>query len=92
MARGRDPSLDTGRPNIQRGPVEQQTMDDGAPFEGGGRRADIPGDWQQRAAADADWRANLSRNARQDKQAIGQPKALDGAPWVKGGSGRKAGI
>ena len=92
MARGRDPSLDTGRPNIQRGPVEQQTMDDAPAFEGGGRRADIPGDYQQRDAADADWRKNLARNTRQDRQAIGQPKAQDGTPWVKGGSGRKAGI
>lgn len=88
---GRNPSLDTGRPNLERGPVEQRTPDDGAPFEGGGRRADIPGDYQQREAADADWRKNLSRNARQDKQAIGQAKSLDGTPW-QSGSGRRKGV
>lgn len=88
----RDDDLATGRPNLKRGPVEQQTPDDGAPFEGGGRRADLPGGYQQRQSADADWRANLDRNARQDREAVGQPRALDGTPWVKGGSGRKAGI
>lgn len=89
MARGRYPSLDTGRPNIQRGPVEQQTMDDAPAFEGGGRRADIPGDYQQREAADTDYNANLARTARQDKEALGQKTDT---PWVKGGSGRRKGI
>lgn len=92
MARGRDPSLDTGRPNIQRGPTEQQTMDDAPPFDGGGRRADIPGDYQQRDAADADWKAQLARNSRQDRAAIGQMHGKDDATtWVRG-SGRKSGI
>lgn len=92
MARGRDPSLDTGRPNLERGPTEQQTGDGDPPFQGGGRRADLPADYQQRECADQDWRAQLDRNQRQDRECLGQPKALDGTPWVKGGSGRKAGI
>lgn len=53
------------------------------PFEGGGRQADLPGGYDQRAAADADWRAQLLRNTRQDKQALGQPRGPDGTPWVK---------
>lgn len=93
MARGRDPeALASGTPDPRRGPPEQQTMDDDPPFKGGGRRADLPADYQQRDAANADWRTNLDRNAKQDREAVGQPRALDGTPWVKGGSGRKAGI
>ncbi len=93
MARGRDPALDTGRPNLERGPTEQQTGDMSPPFSGGGRRADLPADYQQRDAADADWKGNLARNSRQDRQAIGQMHGKDdGTPWVKGGSGRKVGI
>jgi hypothetical protein len=53
------------------------------PFEGGGRQADLPADYDQRAAADADWRAQLTRNMRQDNQAVGTPKDLDGTPWLK---------
>lgn len=92
MARGRDASLDSGQPNLQRGPTEQRTLDTDPAFAGGGRRADLPADYQQRDAADSDWRKQLARNDRQDRQAIGQPKALDGTPWVKGGLGRKAGV
>lgn len=92
MAKGRDPALDTGRPNLQRGPVEQQTLDDDPPFKNGGRRADLPtGGYQQRASADRDYAENLARNAREDKQAVGQPKALDGTPWQRG-SGRRSGV
>lgn len=76
-----------GNPKL--GPVEQQTGDYDQPFEGGGRRADLPADWQQRAAADADYRANLARNQRQDREALGQKTD---ASWVRGGSGRRKGI
>lgn len=69
------------------GPSEQQTGDLDPAFEGGGRRADLPADYQQREAADKDWRTNLSRNQRQDRAAIGQPKALDGTPWLKSNKG-----
>lgn len=71
----------TKQPNY--GPTEQQTGDCDPPFEGGGRRADLPADYQQRDAADADWKGELQRNQRQDRAAIGQPKALDGTPWMK---------
>lgn len=72
-------------------PTEQGTPDGGTPFQGGGRRADLPYDYQQRDAADADWKAQLARNARQDREAVGQMHGkLDGTPWVKGGSGRNA--
>ena len=88
MRSGRDDDLAAGRPNLRRGPVEQQTGDEDPPFSGGGRRADLPSGHQQRQAADADWRANLARNARQDREALGQKTDT---PWVRGGSGRKAG-
>lgn len=71
-------------------PVEQQTPDGGEPFQGGGRRADLPYDYQQRAAADADYADIHERTRIKDREAIGQMKALDGTPWVKGGSGRNA--
>ncbi len=54
------------------------------PWEGSGRAADLPGDWDQRKAADADWHIQLARNIRQDRQAVGTPKDLNGTPWVKG--------
>lgn len=69
------------------GPSEQQTGDLEPPFKGGGRRADLPADWQQRDAADADYNANLARNARQDREAVGVPRALDGTPWIGTGKG-----
>ncbi len=50
----------------------------------GGRRADLDGDYDQRRAADADWRRQLARNFRQDNEAVGIPRALDGTPWVRG--------
>ncbi len=72
-------------------PSEQRTPDGGEPFQGGGRRADLPYDYQQRAAADADWKAELARNTRQDREAIGQMHGKDDAtPWVKGSKGRNA--
>lgn len=74
------------------GPSEQQTGDLDGPFEGGGRRADLPADYQQREAADKDYEANLARTKRWDRAAVGQMKALDGTPWVGKGYGRKAGI
>lgn len=70
MARG-DPKLSSGIPDLRRGPTEQQTLDTDPPFKGGGRRADLPADYQQRAAADADYRANLARNQRQDREQLG---------------------
>lgn len=42
-----------------------------------------------RPEADADWRAQLARNRRQDREAVGIPKALDGTPWVGRGRGRR---
>ncbi len=70
-------------------PVEQRSPDGSEPFTGGGRRADLPYDYQQREAADADWKANLERVARQDREAVGQMHGKDdGTPWVKGGSGK----
>jgi hypothetical protein len=70
-------------------PVEQATPDGGEPFQGGGRHADLPFDYRQRPAADADYNANLARNARQDREAIGQMHGKDdGTPWV--GKGRNA--
>lgn len=89
MARGRDASLESGQPNLQRGPTEQRTLDTDPPFSGGGRRADLPADYQQRECADADYNANLARNTRQDKEALGQKPDTT---WVRGGSGRKVGI
>lgn len=52
----------------------QRTGTSDPPFMGGGRCADLPGGYQQRDAADKDWRANLARNARQDREQIGVPK------------------
>lgn len=68
-------------------PTEQQTGDLDPPFKGGGRRADLPADYQQRAAADADYDRNLRMNARQDREAIGIARQMDGTPWVQSGSG-----
>lgn len=71
------------------GPSEQQTGDLKPPFDGGGRRADLPADYQQREAADTDYQNNLARNARQDREALGQMHGKnDGTPWV--GKGRNA--
>lgn len=70
MAKG-DPKLSSGVPDIRRGPSEQQTLDTDPPFKGGGRRADLPADYQQRAAADADYRAQLARSHRQDREQLG---------------------
>src|SRR5215469_2643706 len=72
-----------GNPDLRRGPSEQQTGELDPPFKGGGRRADLPGDYDQRAAADADWRKNLDFNSRQDREAVGQQKSLDGTPWLR---------
>lgn len=69
------------------GPVEQQTGDDDPPFTGGGRRADLPRDWQQRQAADADYNANLNTVKRWDSEAVGTARSLDGTPWVGTGRG-----
>jgi hypothetical protein len=84
----------TGRPGGQAilapttGPKMYQGPGDlDPPFAGGGRQADLPADYDQRAAADEDWRIQLARNARQDREALGIPKALDGTPWV--GKGRR---
>lgn len=80
------------KPKLGQQPVEQQTPDGGEPFAGGGRRADLPFDYQQRPSADADYNANLVRNARQDREAIGQMHGKnDGTPWVGKGRGRNAG-
>jgi hypothetical protein len=54
------------------------------PFEGGGRQADLPADYDQRAAADIDWQRQLARNVRQDREAVGVPRSLSGTPWVRG--------
>ena len=72
-----------GTPDLRRGPSEQQTGDLDPPFKGGGRRADLPADYDQRAAADKDWRGQLDRNTRQDRESLGIPKQLDGTPWLK---------
>ena len=70
-------------------PVEQRTPDGGMPFQGGGRRADLPYDYQQRAAADADYADVHERTRVKDREAIGQMHGkLDGTPWV--GKGRNA--
>ncbi len=53
------------------------------PWEGSGRAADLPADWDQRKAADADWHIQLARNARQDRQAVGWMKGEKGTPWLK---------
>lgn len=72
-------------------PVEQQSPDGSEPFAGGGRRADLPFDYQQRASADADYADNLERVRRQDREAVGQMHGkADGTPWVNGGKGRNA--
>ena len=70
-------------------PVEQQTPDGGTPFQGGGRRADLPYDYDQRAAADADYADVHERTRVKDREAIGQMHGReDGTPWV--GKGRNA--
>lgn len=71
-----------GMPGPTGEPSEQQTGDLDPPFKGGGRRADLPADYQQRDAADADYARNLARNQRQDREAVGTAKTLDGTPWV----------
>ncbi len=77
-------------PDFGAGPSEQRSGDLDPPFKGGGRRADLPADWQQRAAADADYNYNLSRTRAKDREAVGQMHGkLDGTPWV--GKGRNAG-
>ena len=73
------------------GPVEQQTGDYDPPFAGGGRRADLPADYQQRKAADADYNANLATVKRWDREAVGTPRTLDGTPWVNSGKGHPKG-
>ena len=75
-------------PGFCAGPSEPQTGDLDPPFKNGGRRADLPADYQQRDAADADWKANLARNARQDNERLWQMRGQDGTPWV--GKGRNA--
>ena len=73
-------------------PIEQTSPDGGLPFQGGGRHADLPFNYQQREAADADYENNLARVRRQDKQALGQMHGkLDGTPWIGRGKGRNAG-
>lgn len=72
-----DPKLSSGVPDLRRGPSEQQTGEQDEPFAGGGRRADLPAGYQQRQAADADWRHNLARNKRQDREQLGFPKTRD---------------
>ena len=73
-------------------PIEQTSPDGSAPFTGGGRHADLPYDYQQREAADADYVNNLARVRRQDKEALGQMHGkIDGTPWVGRGRGRNAG-
>ena len=76
-------------PGFGAGPSEQQTGDLDPPFKGGGRRADLPADWQQRAAADADYADVHERTRVKDREAIGQMHGReDGTPWV--GKGRNA--
>jgi hypothetical protein len=55
------------------------------PFEEGGRHAGLPADYDQRACADADWRTQLARNNRQDREALGQGDT----PWVGTGKGHR---
>lgn len=69
------------------GPSEQRTPEHGDPFEGGGRRADLEADWQQRKMADADYAANLDRARRWDSEASGTARTLDGTPWIGTGKG-----
>ena len=72
----------TGGPKMYQGPGDLDP-----PFAGGGRQADLPADTDVRANANADWRNELARNDRQDREALGQPRTLDGTPWV--GKGRR---
>ena len=66
------------------------------PFHDGGRDASESPDksWRRRleelreggasrVEADEDWRRELNRNTRQDREALGQPKGADGTPWLK---------
>ena len=69
------------------GPSEQQTGELEPPFTGGGRRADLPADWQNRPAADADYNRNLATVRRWDREAVFVPKTLDGTPWLGTGKG-----
>lgn len=79
-------------PGFSAGPSEQQTSDLDPPFKGGGRRADLPADYQARQTADQDYNQNLERVRRQDREALGQMHGkLDATPWVQGGKGRNAG-
>jgi hypothetical protein len=70
------------------GPSEQRTPEISKPFAGGGRRADLNGGYDQRAAANRDWEIQLTRNSRQDREAVGQ-KTDTG--WVGTGLGHPRG-
>jgi len=85
---GGTPVKPLGQPDLRRGPSEQQTGELDPPFKGGGRRADLPADYQQRAAADKDWRGQLTRNERQDRESLGIPKGPEGTPWLKSNRGQ----
>lgn len=74
----------TDGPKVYQGPGDLSP-----PFRDGGRQADLPADYDQRACADADWRAQLARNNRQDREALGQPRSVDGTPWVGTGKGHR---
>jgi hypothetical protein len=72
------PGLPTGRPNMERGPSEQRTMNGDPPFTGGGRVANHEVDScppPDRPAADADYLGNLDRTARQNRENLGQMQA-----------------
>src|SRR5262249_22512032 len=53
------------------------------PFEGGGRQADLPAAYNQRAAADADYAHSMAHNQKRALQLVGIPRSRDGTPWLK---------
>jgi hypothetical protein len=70
------------------GPKTYQGPGDLAPpWSNGGRQADLPADYDQRACANEDYRIQRARSDRQDREALGQPKSLDGTPWIGTGKG-----
>lgn len=73
-------------------PTEQRTGDLDPPFKDGGRRADLPADYQQRAAADIDYARNLATVRRWDREAIGIPTSREGVAGgrLSGTRGRDA--
>lgn len=68
------------------GPKTYQGPGDLAPpWEDGGRQADLPADYDQRACADADWRRQLARNNRQDRENL----SVGDTSWVGTGKGHR---